>query len=138
MLKHVGRIRKTQKKCCVVYRVVPGDAEHCVLVLTESLMAEEHDALMKLVESPTAQESYELGEAMSRATLPDGRNMLVGFHTTGRMMKVATSEVEMLPDSKTTIGLDELNQTIAQHRGVTVEELALNDPNTKKSPDTPT
>lgn len=124
-LKHIGRMKKTNKKVIVAYRVVPNDAQYCIIVPTESLMADEHDALMKAVESDAGQKSYEFAEAMARTMLPDGRNMLAGFHTTGRMMKVLTSEVEMLPDSKTSISLDELNKIIASQKGVSVEDLAL-------------
>jgi len=127
-LKHVGRIKKTKKKCIVAYRLVPGDTEFCIIVPTESLMAEEHDALIKAVESPSGQAAYEFGEAMARNQLPDGRNMLVGFHTTGRMIKVKTSEVEMTPDTKTVLDLDELNRIIAEQKGVSIEDLALKNP----------
>jgi len=51
--------------------------------------------------------------------------MLAGFHTTGRMMKVATNEVEMVPDRNTAIPLNELNQQIAEQKGVSVEDLAI-------------
>jgi len=60
--------------------------------------------------------------------LPDGRNMLAGFHTTGKMLKVPTKDIEMTPDLKTVIDLDELNTTIAQQKGVTVADLALKNP----------
>jgi len=89
---------------------------------------------MKLVESNAGQTAYEFAEAMARTQLPDGRVMLAGFHTTGRMLKVKTSDIEMTPDTKTTIGLDELNATIAQQRGVTVADLALSDPNASNEP----
>jgi hypothetical protein len=88
-------------------------------------MADEHDALMKCVESNTGQAATEFAEAMARTQLPDGRNMLAGFHTTGRMMKVATNEVEMVPDRNTAISLNELNQQIAEQKGVSVEDLAI-------------
>lgn len=123
--KHVGRIAKTKKKCGVVYRVVPGEPENCVVVMTESLEAADHDALINLINSATAQDSYELGEAMARAQLSDGRNMLAGFHTTGRMQKVATNLVEMTPNNNASINLAELNNVIAQQKGVTVSDLAL-------------
>ena len=121
MLKHIGRIKKTQKKCAVAYRVVPGTSDECVIVPTESLNADEHDSLMKLVESSSGQEAYELAEAMARTSLADGRNMLAGFHTTGKMMKTKTVE-----------GLDELNNVIATQKGVTVADLAIQDPNGPK------
>jgi len=124
-LKHVGRIKNNQRKVVVAYRTVPGDAESCVVVTTENLMADEHDALMKCVESHTGQNAVEFAEAMARTQLPDGRNMLAGFHTTGRMMKVATNEVEMVPDRNTAIPLNELNQQIAEQKGVSVEDLAI-------------
>ena len=123
--KHVGRIVKTKKKCGVVYRVVPGEPESCVVVLTESLDAADHDALINLINSATAQDSYELGEAMARASLSDGRNMLAAFHTTGRMQKIATNLVEMTPNNNASINLAELNNVIAQQKGVTVADLAL-------------
>lgn len=134
MLKHVGRIKKTQKKCIVAYRVVPGTDNEAVIIPTESLMAEEHDALIKLVESTAGQEAYELAEAMARTRLPDGRIMLAGFHTTGKMIKVTTDQVEMTPDTRTVIDLTELNSTIATQKGVTVAELALKDPNGGPAP----
>jgi hypothetical protein len=123
--KHVGRIAKTKKKCGVVYRVVPGEPESCVVVLTESLEAADHDSFINLINSATAQDAYELGEAMSRTQLSDGRNMLAGFHTTGRMIKVATNQVEMTPNNSASVNLSELNNIIAQQKGVTVADLAL-------------
>jgi len=123
--KHVGRIVKTKKKCGIVYRVVPGEPESYVVVLTESLDAADHDALINLINSATAQDSYELGEAMARASLSDGRNMLAAFHTTGRMQKIATNLVEMTPNNNASINLAELNNVIAQQKGVTVADLAL-------------
>ena len=123
--KHVGRVSKTKKKCGVVYRVVPGEPENCVIVLTESLEAADHDSLINLINSATAQDSYELGEAMARSQLSDGSNMLARFHTTGRMQKVATNLIEMTPNNNASINLAELNNIIAQQKGVTVADLAL-------------
>jgi hypothetical protein len=126
-IKHVGRIAKSRKKVVVAYRVVPKDPEYCLVVLTESLMAEEHDALMSAVESNAGQTAYEFAEAMMRTQLPDGRNMLVGFHATGKLSRWKTSDIEMTPDSKTVINLEELNNVIAEQKGVSVEDLALSD-----------
>ena len=58
-------------------------------------MAEEHDALMKTIESDAGQSANEFAEAMARATLPDGRNMLAAFHTTGKMIKVETKTINI-------------------------------------------
>ena len=42
--KHVGRVIKTKKKCAVAYRVTEIP-EHCLIALTESLDAGEHDPI---------------------------------------------------------------------------------------------
>lgn len=126
-VKHVGRVKANKRKVIVAYRVVPNEPENCIVVQTENLMAEEHDALIRAVESDAGQQAYEFAEAMARTVLPDGRNMLAGFHTTGKMLKVPTNTIEMTPDTKTVIGLDELNRLIAESKGITVEDLALTD-----------
>lgn len=125
MYKHVGRLKNNKRKVIIAYRTIPGDPYSCLAVLTESLPSDEHDSLVKLVESPAGQEAYELAEAMARSYLPDGRNMLSGFHTTGKLQKLRTADVEMTPNNNTVIGLDQLNEVIAQQRGVSLEDLSV-------------
>jgi len=132
-LKHVGRYKNSKKKLIVAYRTLPNDPYSCLVIPTESITADEHDALMKVVESNAGQTAYEFAEAMMRSQLPDGRNMLVGFHQTNRMMKVPTADVEMVPDTKSIIGLDALNQVIADQKGIALEDLALKDPSKPKN-----
>lgn len=127
-LKHVGRVVKTKKKCAVAYRVLPGDPDNCLVVFTEALDAADHDTLINLIESNAGQNSDEFADAMARTSLPDGRNMLAGFHKTGKLTKVATNLIEMTPNNNTSLPLDELNKTIAEQKGVTVNDLAMKDP----------
>lgn len=127
MLKHVGRMANNQRGVVVAYRVVPGEPDQSVIVDTSSLMAEEHDTLIKTVEGTSGQEADEFATVMARTQLPDGSNMLARFHATGKMMKVASDTVEMTPNNNSVINLAELNQTIAEQRGVTVADLALAD-----------
>lgn len=124
-IKHVGRIKATNKKCLVAFRTLPGDAHYCLIVPTENLPDSYHDALINLVESSAGQDAYELGEAMARTNFPDGSIMLAALHTQGRFVKVPTDAVEMLPTPSVSILLSELNQIIAEQRGVPVDELAL-------------
>lgn len=124
-LKHVGRVKTNNKKCVVAYRTLPGDAYNCLIVLTENLPDSQHDALINLVESNAGQASYEFAEAMSRTNFPDGSIMLSALHTQGRLVKVSTDQIEMLPTTNTSILLSELNQLIAEQRGVAVDSLSL-------------
>lgn len=124
-LKHVGRIVTTNKKVLVAYRTLPGDAYSCLVVPTESLDDQYHNAIINLVESPASQEAYEFAEALDRTQFPDGSRMLPSLHTKGRLIKVATSQVEMTPAPGVSILLSELNQLIAEQRGVAVDDLSL-------------
>lgn len=134
MLKHIGRMVKNKRKVVVAYNVVPGESDSAVVVTTENLSADEHDTLMKLVESPAGQESTHLADAMARTRLPDGRNMLAAFHTQGKMVKVATDTIEMTPNTQTAVKLSEINEAIAQQRGVSVADLAPKDPSGQTAP----
>lgn len=127
--KHVGRVKTNRRKVVVAYRVVPGDPENCLVVQTENLNAEEHDSLIKLIESDAGQNAYEFAEAMARTRLPDGRIMLSAFHVTGKLNKVPSDMIEMTPNNSTVINLKELNEIIAQTQGVTVADLAVKGPN---------
>ena len=124
-IKHVGRLAKSKRRVVVAYRVVPGEPDNCIVITTDNLSADEHDTLMNVVESNAGQEASELAPVLSRSVLPDGRPMLAAFHTTGKMVKQPTSEVEMVPNQTTTIMLNELNELIAQQMGVTVADLAV-------------
>lgn len=128
-IKHVGRLKTNNRKAIVAFRVIPEDPLNCLVVMTESLEAGDHDALINLVDSTTGQTEYELGSAMMRTKLPDGSNMLARFSATGKLMKMPTSEIEMTPNFTSTVNLAELNQIMADNKGVTVADLAVKDPN---------
>ena len=124
-MKHVGRIKTNGKKCVVVFRTLPGDAYNCLVAPTENLPDSYHDALINLVESSGGQSSNEFGEVMARSQFPDGSVMLAALHTQGRLLKVSTDQIEMIPNSTTAIQLSELNQIIAEQQGVAVDALSL-------------
>jgi hypothetical protein len=124
-LKHVGRSKTTGKKVLVAYRTLPGDAYNCLVIPTENLSDANHDALIQLVESPAAQNSFEFAEVLARAKFPDGSTMLPALHGQGRLIKVGTDQIQMTPNFTTTVDLSELNQLIADQRGVAVGDLAV-------------
>lgn len=124
-LNHVGKVIANGRRCLVAYRTLPGDAFNCLIIPTESLQDSYHDALMKLVESNAAQTSFEFADVLYRSTFPDGSNMLVSLHAKGHLVKIATDKIEMIPNQLTSINLAELNQLIAESKGVSVQDLAI-------------
>lgn len=124
-IKHVGRIVNNGRKCIVVFRTLPGDAFSALVIMTESLSESYHDSLINLVESNAAQVNNELSEVLARAVFSDGSTMLPSLHVKGLLTKVPTSQVEMTPNSSVTILLSQLNQLIAEQRGISVQDLAI-------------
>jgi hypothetical protein len=124
-LKHIGRFKANGRKCLIAYRTLPGESDSALVIQTEALADENHDALMKLVESQGAQSAYEFAEVLARSRFSDGSVMLSNLHLNGKLTKVKTSEIEVMPNTKATLGLDQLNQLIAEQRGISVNDLAL-------------
>lgn len=124
-LKHVGRMKATQRKVLVAFRTLPGESDAALVIQTENLPDAQHDAIIRLVESPAGQSSYEFAEVLARASFSDGSTMLSNLHVNGRLTKVKTSDVEMTPNLHTSISLDELNQLIAEQRGISINDLAI-------------
>ena len=58
--------------------------------------------------------------------------MLHRFHATGKLEKIPTSHIEMTPDIKSVLALDKLNEILAQQKGVSIEDLAVKNPNVVK------
>jgi hypothetical protein len=124
-LKHVGRFVSNGRKCLVAYRTLPGDAYNCLVIPTEALEDRYHDALIQLVESNSAQTANEFAEVLARSTFPDGSIMLAALHTQGKLLRVATDQIEMIPNFQTKIKLDQLNVVIAEQMGVAVDDLSI-------------
>lgn len=124
-IKHIGRFKDTGRKVVVAYRTLPAESDYALVIQTEHLAPEQHDALIALVESNAGQNAYEFAEALARSRFPDGSVMLNALHMTGRLSKVRTSDILMTPNLQASIELAQLNQIIAEQRGVSVNDLAL-------------
>lgn len=114
-------------KIVVAYRTIPGDPYSALVVGTQALMDAYHDSLMSLVESDIGQQADELADVMAVRRFPDGTNMLHYLHTNGFLKKVPTNGVLITPDTKSSVPLDELNNIIAQQKGIRLEDLAIKD-----------
>jgi|TARA_B100001094_G_scaffold328180_1_gene387994 hypothetical protein len=122
-IKHTGKMKNTGNRVAVVFRTVPGESDKCLVIDSATLPDMYHDSLMTAIETDQAQQSFELGEYMFRGRFPDGKNMLEAMQQSGRMHKVATSDVVMTPTTNESVVLSELNALIAEQRNVAVDQL---------------
>ena len=116
-------------KVAVAYRTLPGDSGSALVIGTGSLPDSWHDTLMKVIQDPSGQQANELADILSVRRFPDGTNILHSLHTGGHLKKVATNMVLMTPtgNPNVTVPLSDLNQLIAEQRGVSVDDLAIRD-----------
>jgi ABC-type sulfate/molybdate transport systems ATPase subunit len=126
-MKHVGKMKNNGARIVIAYRTIPGDPLSALVVGTNQLQGSYHDSLMSLLESDTGQQADEFADVMAVRRFPDGSNMLQFVHANGMLQKVPTAGVIITPDNKTSIPLDELNNVIAEQKGVTLEQLAIKD-----------
>ena len=128
-MKHVGKMKNNGARVVIAYRTLPGDAQSALVIGTGALGEYYHDDLMSVVESDSGQQSNEISDLLAVRKFRDGNNMLAWLHTNGHLKKVPTNLVLVTPDLQTSIQLDELNQLIAEQKGITVDELSVNESN---------
>ena len=136
--KHVGELADASKaKVVVVFRVVPGEPNNCLVIGTKFLSDVYHNGLMKAVESEGGQAAEELGSCLARQTFADGTNMLAVLNNDNYIKKFKTKDIVMTygPTAEGRITLNKLNEMIAKEKGVKVSELAVVD-DTPKTPAT--
>jgi hypothetical protein len=126
-MKHVGKMKNNGAKVVIAYRTIPGDPYSALVVGTGQLGSTYHDALMTVLQDPSAQNSNELADALAVRSFPDGSNMLSWLHTRGHLKKVPTNGVLVTPTTQDSVSLDELNNIIAEQKGVALEDLAMGD-----------
>lgn len=110
MLKHVGKHK--DKKIVLLYREVPGEDHMCLVSYSDALPGMLHDEIMRVLESDSGQQSQSLSDALYRHIMPDGRNCLEALHTGGFIKKIATEQVLVTPNNKSSVRLDELNRLL--------------------------
>ena len=126
-MKHVGKMKNNSARVAVAYRTIPGDHNSALVIGTSGLTDSYHDALMSLIESDSGQQANELADMLAVRRFPDGTVMLQYLHGNGHLKKVPTNLVLMTPNSQSAIPLNEVNQMIADQKGVNLEDLAVSD-----------
>jgi hypothetical protein len=122
-IKHIGRMKNTGAKVLVVFRTLPGESNTALVLPVSQLPDAYHDAIMAVVETDQAQESFEFGEIMFTRSFPDGRPMLQAMQADGRLQKVPTDSVIMTPTPNDSVDLAQLNILIAEQKNCTVDDL---------------
>lgn len=112
--KHVGR-NKHGSRLVVVFREIPGAEDHCLVVLTDSLMDMYHDQLLREVNSREAQDTVDLFEVLERRSFGDGSQMLNSLHNLGLLKKYLVTDVEMQPMPNRVVPLSLVNKEIAKN-----------------------
>lgn len=112
MLKHIGK--HGDRKVAIVFREVPNEEHMCLIVYPETLPVGIHDSMMRVIESDVGQQAENLGDALFRSLLPDGRPVLQTLHTEGMIKKVQTSQVVVTPNASSHVRLDEMNTIIRE------------------------
>jgi hypothetical protein len=110
MIKHIGK--HGDRKVAIIFREVPGEDHMTLVIYPETLAVHMHDAIMRVIESPEGQTAENLGDALFRSLLPDGRPMLQTLHSEGMIKKVQAKQVTVTPTPSSSVNLAEMNEII--------------------------
>lgn len=110
--KHAGQLVNTGVRVAVVFRKLPNDDTHCLIVETERLPDSYHDYVIQCLNSKEAKETNEFYEVLNRRTFPDGLNCLTALHQRGHLRKEPVANVTMLPLPGQAVPLALINATI--------------------------
>lgn len=111
-IKHVGK--HGDRKVAVIFRQIPGEEHMCLVVYTQILNQNIHDALIQCIESDIGQHSDNLADALNRNYTKDGQIILQVLHREGMLKKIQTSNVLMTPSPSQHIKLSELNSILSE------------------------
>jgi hypothetical protein len=126
-MKHVGK--HGDRRVCILFRQVPGEDHMCLCIYPEVLPAHWQDTIQRALESDVAQQSEELADALHRAFLPDGRQVLETLHQERMIKKLRTSDIIVTPTPDARIRLDELNKMLNEMKQgeAAIKKMADND-----------
>ena len=111
-IKHVGK--QGDRKVAILFREVPGEDHMCLVVYPDVMPSHMHDALIKAIETPEAQQAEQLADAVHSKLFPDGRPILTALHAEGMIKKVQTEQVVVTPTPTATVKLSELNAILRE------------------------
>jgi hypothetical protein len=128
--KHVGTANGS-KKVIIVQRELPGEDHMAAVIYSEIIPSRFHDDIMKVLESPEGQSADDFKNVLERRMFTTGDNMLSALHQEGYIKKIASNNVVVRPNSKSSIRLDELNKLLREMKAGGTAIKALEDMDTQ-------
>jgi hypothetical protein len=128
--KHVGTANGS-KKVIIVQRELPGEDHMAAVIYSEIIPSRFHDDIMKVLESPEGQSADDFKSVLERRMFTTGDNMLSALHQEGYIKKIASNNVVVRPNSKSSIRLDELNKLLREMKAGGTAIKALEDMDTQ-------
>ena len=128
MLKHVGHVINTGRRCVVVFREIYDkegnvmESDNCLVMETESLPDLVHQDMMRIVEGGPAQATGNLYEVFARERLTDGTVALNYLHGKGRLRKYPTNNIMLTPDNNNELRLDKMNKILKMQQSGASEQ----------------
>ncbi len=116
-------MKNTGSKVLVVFRTLPGESDHALVLPVSRLTVDDHDTIMNLIDTTQAQEAFEFGEIMFIRTFTDSRLMLQATTADKLLQRVATDQIIMTPNTSDEILLSELNVLIAEQKNCAIDDL---------------
>lgn len=131
--KHYGYLDNTGTRIIVVFRALPADPKHALVVSLDSLPDAWRDEVINACNSQAGQQTVDFYTALQNRNFSDGSNALTGLHQRGYLKKVPVSQVMMTPLTGQKVPLALINasidktmdQYIADQTAPTVEEAAV-------------
>lgn len=111
IVRHIGSFAASGTRAIVVFRELPEDEDHCLVLQADSLPEIFRDAVSHVV-NHQGQHTKDLYEALHRETMPTGENMLGALHKYGLLTRTKASDILMHPTRNYNIRLDELNEQL--------------------------
>lgn len=135
--RHVGVVRNTGSRVFVVWRSLPDDPEHCLIVYRDSLPEAYAQAVAELVMGH-GQSNVELWEVMHKIGYLDGRKMLDVLHNLQHLRRARTCDIDMHIGGNNKVSLDVLNKAINENEAKTHEDGKVKEYNPFKPQETDT
>lgn len=124
IVKHVGRLKNSDRRCVVVFNQIPGREDHALVVDTDSLTPRLHDALMGVVTSKEGQSENQLSNILSRRFMPDDNiDVLNTLHYAGRLMATPVDNVLLYPKPNNPVPLSQVLEYLNASSPQKLEEI---------------